>query len=57
MIPDIGLMVGLYITTRMVDLVFADDAHVVGRICAGLTIVVALFCMMDLLSKGSSAHF
>ncbi len=47
MIPDIGLMVGFYIITRMISLM-RNDKGVGMRIVAGFTILTTLFFMMDL---------
>ncbi|WP_310007831.1 hypothetical protein [Caballeronia sp. LZ043] len=57
MIPDIGLMIGLYIITRMIIVIVDGGQRSVSRLFAGGTILVALICIVDLMSKGSaSAH-
>lgn len=43
MIPAIGLMVGAYIFTRMVDMLGRDDVSVIAKIFSVLTILVVLF--------------
>ncbi|MDR5801171.1 hypothetical protein [Caballeronia sp. LZ001] len=55
MIPDIGLMVGLYIITRMIALISDKAQHTASRLFAAGTILVALICIVDLMSKGGSA--
>ncbi len=55
MIPDIGLMVGAYIVTRMVE-IMAGESKVgksVTRILAALTVLVAVVCLADLLLRGT----
>jgi hypothetical protein len=47
-------MVGLYIITRMVIVIFDKNQRLAPRILSGVTIAVALFSIADLLSKGSS---
>ncbi|WP_244828462.1 hypothetical protein [Caballeronia sp. TF1N1] len=57
MIPDIGLMVGLYIITRMIVLVVDKGQKSVSRLFAAGTILVALICIVDLMSKsGPTPH-
>jgi hypothetical protein len=53
-IPDIGFMVGLYIITRMVVVMFDKEQRIAPKIMSGVTIAVALFCIADLVSKGST---
>lgn len=43
MIPAIGLMVGAYIFTRMVDMLGRSDVSVIAKIFSVLTILVVLF--------------
>jgi hypothetical protein len=55
MIPEIGLVVGLYIITRMFQLLLPKGErreHVFVTILAGITIVVAIFVMADLFIRG-----
>lgn len=54
MIPDIGLMIGLYIVTRMIVIMFDKSHRTAPKIFSGITILVALFCLIDLMSRGSS---
>lgn len=51
MLPDIGIMVGLYIITRMLYLVKKNDSVLV-RIFAVITIIAAVLCTLDLLLRG-----
>lgn len=55
MIPDIGIMIGAYILTRMVEMV-TSDAHWFARFLAVITIVITLISVVDLLAK-SAANF
>lgn len=52
MIPDIGAMVGLYIITRMLNLVFKPDSSGAAKVMGWVTIVVAVIGTADLLIKG-----
>jgi hypothetical protein len=54
MIPDIGLMVGLYIITRMIVVICDKDKTATPKVFSAITILVTLFCIVDLLNKGSS---
>ena len=51
MIPEIGVMVGGYIVTRMVAML-GSGANVVAQIFAVITILVALVVCWDLLLRG-----
>jgi hypothetical protein len=53
-IPTIGLMVGAYIFTRMMETLVNDKAPASIRVLAGLTGAVALFGAFDLVVSGSS---
>lgn len=56
MIPEIGIMVGAYIVTRMVSLALRKSdgsEHVVSQILAAVTIVVAI-AMITALVKGGA---
>lgn len=57
MIPEIGLMVGLYIMTRMVQIFLPQGErkqNVFVTILAGLTIVVTVFVIADFFIRGAS---
>lgn len=53
MIPDIGAMIGLYIITRMLVVAFDPAQRTVSKVFSWITILTALICIADLLSKGS----
>lgn len=55
MFPEIGLMVGLYIMTRMFQLLLPrgeQRQNVFVTILAGITIVVTVFVIADLFIRG-----
>jgi hypothetical protein len=54
MIPDIGVMIGAYIVTRMAALLGQPSPHanIGAKILAVLTIIVTVFCTGDLLLHG-----
>jgi len=57
MIPEIGLMVGLYIMTRMFQLLLPQGVqkqNTVVMILAAITVVVTVFVMADLFIRGAS---
>lgn len=54
MIPDIGLMVGLYIITRMIVIICDKNQATLPKVFSAVTILVALVCIVDLLNKGSA---
>lgn len=57
MLPDIGLMVGVYIVTRMVSFLTRQDQRAevgIVKILAVITIVVTLIALGDLLLRGAS---
>jgi hypothetical protein len=49
MIPFIGLMIGAYIITRMVETIINKETHGAVAICAFITIIIVLFCLAGLL--------
>lgn len=53
MIPDIGLMVGCYIITRMVSLANREEESIAVKIFAGITILATAFALFDLLYRGT----
>jgi hypothetical protein len=60
MIPEIGLMVGLYIMTRMFQLLLPKGEqreNVFVTILAGITIAGAFFVIADLFNKGTANIF
>lgn len=54
MIQIIGLMIGVYIFTRMLAMLLDKNAHIVARISAGLTIVADVMLVFSLLLSGVS---
>ena len=48
MIPDIGIMVGLYIITRCGNMIGKKESVVLSCI----TIAVTIACVLDLIGKG-----
>ncbi len=54
MIPIIGIMVGAYIITRMVDILVKKDTQNVVAIFAVVTILVVLFSILSLYGLSSS---
>lgn len=55
MIPDIGLMVGAYVITRMISFLtrMQDRAEsAVVKVFAVITILVTLVCVADLMMRG-----
>ncbi len=53
MIPDIGLMIGAYIITRMVEMMSGTQGGGFAKFLGGVTILVTIICLISLL--GSSA--
>lgn len=59
MLPDIGLMVGAYIITRMVSFLTRKDQRLesgVVRVLSIVTIAISVIVMADLLSRGGSSR-
>ncbi len=53
MIPALSLMVGMYIITRMFHIILdKEKVSLVTTILAGLTILVAAFCIYTILQAG-----
>jgi hypothetical protein len=57
MIPTMGLMIGFYILTRMIELLALKDRGVGTKIMAGITLLVTLFSIVDLVMSGSKTTF
>ncbi len=53
MIPEIGLMLGLYIIVRMLQIVSSKTAALWLGIPAVITILVTAICIFDLVVSGS----
>lgn len=54
MIPAIGIMIGFYIITRMVELLSLTERGVIAKIMAVITILVTLFSMLILVTSGAT---
>lgn len=52
MIPTIGLMVGAYIFTRMVETALVSTSKAV-RLLSALTAILTIFCVLGLLATSS----
>jgi hypothetical protein len=57
MIPDIGLMIGLYIITRMISFLSRKETraeNIIVKSFAVITIIVTVISIIDLFSHGTS---
>lgn len=54
MFPAFGAMVGIYIITRMLDMLTGEKKTVI-KVFACITIVITLFSVIDILNAGSRA--
>lgn len=56
MIPEIGLMVGAYIITRMMRIVLRRDPkeHGIVVVCSVVTVVITGLVIADLMTRGSA---
>lgn len=43
MIPAIGLMMGAYIFTRMIQLLSRADVNILAKVCAVITLLIVAF--------------
>ncbi len=59
MIPEIGIMIGLYVISRMAEMILRPRqnaaAQVLVMIPAVVTILATLFILMDLFTRGNTA--
>jgi hypothetical protein len=53
-IPTIGVMIGMYIVTRMVEMVLYAERKAGTKILAWVTVAVAVVGMLSLLTSGSN---
>lgn len=53
MLATIGLMVGAYILTRMLELDLRKETHIAVKVFAALTFLFTLVAMFDLFSAGT----
>ena len=56
-LPDIGLMIAVYILTRMAELLFrGQEIHGFVRVLAWTTVIVTLACAVDILYQANLAR-
>lgn len=53
MIPDIGLMIGVYVIFRALQIANLKETSVVIKIVAGITIIITAFVIYDLMVAGT----
>ena len=56
MIPIIGIMIGAYIFTRMIEILDRDEASIVVRLFAALTLLVTVVGVLLLLLGAMTAQ-
>ncbi len=57
MIPDIGVMIGAYIITRMISFLTRKEQRAesfIVKVLAVITIIVTVVVIIDLFSKGTN---
>ena len=57
MIPEIGVMIGIYIVTRMLSFITRKEPineSILVKIAAGIAILVTVFIIFDLIIKSLS---
>jgi hypothetical protein len=57
MLPEIGVMIGLYILTRLLSLITRKESRAessVVRVFSSITIVVTVLIMLDLIFRGTT---
>lgn len=57
MIPLIGLMIGVYITIRMLSFILRKEPrseHIIIKVLAGIGIVITIFCIIAIFQSSSS---
>jgi hypothetical protein len=52
MVPAIGVMIAAYIITRMIEIMGRQDRGFGLKFISGLTILVVLICLIDILNAG-----
>lgn len=58
MIPDIGLMIGFYIITRMISFLTRKEPmaeNLVVKVFAVITLFVTMIALLDLLLRGTTS--
>lgn len=53
MIPALGVMIGAYIFTRMLEMILAKDNGVALKVFAVLTILITLVSVVDIMNAGT----
>ena len=53
MIPALSLMIGMYIITRMFEILLKDDTNIFVKVIGLITVAVALFSLYDILIAGA----
>ena len=53
MIPDIGIMIGFYIVSRMLELISSSDKMLI-KLMAVVTILVSVIGLLDLFLRGAA---
>ena len=54
MIPALSLMIGMYIITRMLEILLKDDTNTFVKVIGLITVVITLISLFDILIKGAS---
>jgi hypothetical protein len=52
MVQLIGVMIGFYVITRMIDLMIARNGQWFVQVCAIITALVTLLCLIGLMMTG-----
>lgn len=54
MIPALGLMIGAYIFTRMVEILLQPTANIFVKILAVITVLIVCVCVLDLITTAQT---
>ena len=54
MIPALSLMIGMYIITRMFEILLKDDTNTFVKVIGLITVAVAVFSLLIILIAGAS---
>ena len=54
MIPALSLMIGMYIITRMFEILLKDDTNTFVKVIGLITVAVAVFSLYSILIAGAS---
>lgn len=55
MIPEIGVMIGCYIISKLVYISGKEDSSIVVKGLSAITILVTFFVMVDLFLRGNQS--